>query len=408
MRNREKDKAHNSKRGDNMLIRLNVKNFLSFSERENKLSHEFCMISGKTRLHNEHLLEINNIKALKFAAIFGANASGKTNLLKVLSFIKQTVTSGMPESFTKMFCRTQLANESHPSYFEVQFSIGNACYSYGFEIILSKGEFISEWLVEVIGQSEHELFSRDIKSGKTKLSKKIFSSKLKMYADDILDDSSSLLITVMNKNKNHFFDDHPEALPLFYVFNWLNSKLKILPLNKENLDLSYMFDSQKYDKICNLLRLFDTGITGYIINADNIMFKHGDITLPLSHESSGTIQLLGLLEILLLDEADDITYIIDNLDSGRSLHPLLTYYFVNKFLKLANKRNLQMIVTTHETILLNFDLLRRDEIWFVDKDIERESRIYSLDEFNVRFDKVIDKAYLEGRYGGIPIFKKEM
>ena len=105
------------------------------------------------------------------------------------------------------------------------------------------------------------------------------------------------------------------------------------------------------------------------------------------------------------NETDDSTYIIENLDSGRSLHPLLTYHFVNKFLNLVNKRNCQLIITTHETILLNQDLLRRDEIWFVDKNTEGEGIVYSLDDFNIRFDKVIEKAYLEGRYGGVPIFK---
>ena len=64
----------------------------------------------------------------------------------------------------------------------------------------------------------------------------------------------------------------------------------------------------------------------------------------------------------------------------------------------------QLIVTTHESRLMDFDLLRRDEIWFVDKDQSGASNIYSLEEYNERFDKKIDKAYLEGRYGGVPLF----
>lgn len=393
-----------------MLIRLNVKNFLSFSERKignDKLSHEFCLIAGKTRQKDEHLFKVNNIKALKFSAIYGANNAGKTNLIKALSFIKQTVISGLPEGSSKMFCRTKPENKLQPSYFEIQFSIGEHCYSYGFEVVLSKGEFISEWLVEINGQNEYELFTRDIKNGITTLSKKIFSSKLKIYSDDISDDSSALLVTAMNQNKNHFYNEHSEALPLYYVFEWLNNKLKIL---SSNLEFSYMFNAAKYDEICCLLRSFDTGITGYEIKTESpntILFKHGDFTLPLNRESAGTIQLLILLRILLLDENDD-TYIIDNLDSGRSLHPLLTYQFVKRFLNLTNKLKRQLIVTSHETLLLNFDLLRRDEIWFVEKNIQGESRTYSLDEYNVRFDKVIDKAYLEGRYGSIPIIKNEV
>ena len=93
---------------------------------------------------------------------------------------------------------------------------------------------------------------------------------------------------------------------------------------------------------------------------------------------------------------------IDELD--RCLHPSLTYKFVDTFLQLAEKRNVQLIVTTHESRLLDFDLLRRDEIWFVNKRKSGERDIYSLEEYNTRFDQKIDKAYLEGRYGGVPIF----
>ena len=88
----------------------------------------------------------------------------------------------------------------------------------------------------------------------------------------------------------------------------------------------------------------------------------------------------------------------------RCLHPSLSYKFVETFLNLAAEKNIQLIVTTHESRLMDFDLLRRDEIWFVDKKENGESDIYSLEEYNARFDQKIDKAYLEGRYGGIPIF----
>jgi AAA15 family ATPase/GTPase len=77
---------------------------------------------------------------------------------------------------------------------------------------------------------------------------------------------------------------------------------------------------------------------------------------------------------------------------------------VKAFFEYSKNRNVQLIVTTHESRLMDFDLLRRDEIWFVDKDQSGASNIYSLEEYNERFDKKIDKAYLEGRYGGVPLF----
>ena len=95
-------------------------------------------------------------------------------------------------------------------------------------------------------------------------------------------------------------------------------------------------------------------------------------------------------------------YLIDELD--RCFHPELTYKFIERFLKLTNS-NSQLIVTTHESRLLNFDLLRRDEIWFANREKNGPTDLYSLERYNERFDKKIDKAYLEGRYGGVPLFE---
>ena len=91
-------------------------------------------------------------------------------------------------------------------------------------------------------------------------------------------------------------------------------------------------------------------------------------------------------------------FIIDEID--RSLHPLLTYNFIESF--ISKKDSSQLVVTTHEDLLLDFSLLRRDEIWFIDKDIDGNSSLYSLEEFKERFDKNISNAYLDGRYGGVP------
>ena len=110
--------------------------------------------------------------------------------------------------------------------------------------------------------------------------------------------------------------------------------------------------------------------------------------------------MLDLLEIILSGEGK--TYFLDELD--RCMHPSLTYKFVDTFLRIAAEKDIQLVVTTHESRLLDFDLLRRDEIWFVDKRKTGESDIYSLEEYNKRFDQKVDKAYLEGRYGGVPVF----
>ena len=121
------------------------------------------------------------------------------------------------------------------------------------------------------------------------------------------------------------------------------------------------------------------------VKCQTIEFSHSqkNTLFNLNEESDGTVRLLDLLEIIL--SGDDKTYVIDELD--RCLHPSLSYKFVETFFKIAEKKNIQLIVTTHESRLMDFDLLRRDEIWFVNKKYNGTSDIYSLEEYNTRFDQ---------------------
>ena len=118
-------------------------------------------------------------------------------------------------------------------------------------------------------------------------------------------------------------------------------------------------------------------------------------------ESDGTLRILELIDILL---SDNKVYIIDEID--RSLHPSLTTRFIKTFLDIIKEKNVQLIITTHESRLLTYDVLRRDEVWFCDKDNDGATKLYSLEQFkdDARFDRKIDKAYLDGRYGAVPIF----
>lgn len=143
----------------------------------------------------------------------------------------------------------------------------------------------------------------------------------------------------------------------------------------------------------------------YEIEIQTIEFEHENYgTFKLPEESDGTRRILELIEML-FSENDNKIYVIDEID--RSLHPKLTYQFIKSYLKSLGNRKIQLIVTTHESRILDLDLLRRDEVWFMNKNLNGDSELYSLEQFNERFDKRIDKAYLEGRYGAIPNFKEE-
>lgn len=453
-----------------MLIRFNVKNFLSFSSKPDGNTQEFSMIAGKTRSKKEHVYEDSNIKLLKFAAVYGANAAGKSNLIKALGFMQRIVAQGLPDGHTEKYCKVLPENRDKPSYFEIEIMLDGKYYSYGFEVILSQSAFVSEWLVELKSDnSEKTIFLRNVTEGTVEfggeLRKKGLIEKLNVYAEDTGDDSSVLFLSVMNQNKKALYANYKSAAILKKVFDWITLSLDI---SYPNQPITNYFrianaDEDRLHEICRVISAFGTGITDFklvdtpiekilrnlpkyhqrelsmrieelqsevrrnrkireigfmmrtasdlvIITCDggedprcrSIQFSHGksNALFNLEEESDGTVRILDMIEILLAGEGK--TFLIDELD--RCLHPSLSYKFVETFLQIAAEQKVQLIVTTHESRLLDFDLLRRDEIWFINKNDAGTSDIYSLEEYNERFDKKIDKAYLEGRYGGVPVF----
>lgn len=124
-------------------------------------------------------------------------------------------------------------------------------------------------------------------------------------------------------------------------------------------------------------------------------------TLPLIEESDGTRKLLDLLTVFSTARGEGKTFVIDELD--RSLHPLICYEFIRLFSETQRDVHKQLIVTTHEAHLLNQELLRRDEYWFVEKGRDQQSHLVPLTDYSVRNDLQIEKGYLQGRFGAIPV-----
>lgn len=444
-----------------MLIRFNVGNFLSFQDIQ-----EFSMIAGKVRSKASRVYIDESIKLLKFAAIFGANASGKSNLITALSVAQRIIVHKFPQKAMYQYCKLSPENKDKSSYFEFEIELNNHYYSYGFEVILSKQRITSEWLYEIgTSNKDKEVFVRNVEENTFSINKYFkdpdLLTRLEIYANDIRSDSSILLLKALNQNKEGLYKEIEEARILQLIFEWFEENLDINFPDRPISDYDYFTSTQDFEKICSAITAFGTGITKYIlvetnldklageiprhlleriehdlnaaeIDADGrevasivlrsagkafyifekveekivcrtLQFNHGNesITFSLEEESDGTVRLLDLLAIL-FETRPGRVFAIDEID--RRLHPQLTYKFVSEYLKLAEERDIQLIVTTHESRLLDFELLRKDEIWFVNKNTLGESTIYSLDEYNERFDKKIDKAYLEGRYGGVPIF----
>jgi uncharacterized protein len=123
-------------------------------------------------------------------------------------------------------------------------------------------------------------------------------------------------------------------------------------------------------------------------------------SISFQEESDGTQRCLNLLPALYHVTRRNQVFVVDELD--RSLHPLLCHALLKLFLAACPGRHQQMIVTTHETHLLDLDLLRRDEVWFIEKNRQQQSHLFSLGDLNARKDLRIEKGYLQGRFGGIP------
>lgn len=437
-----------------MLIRFNVENFLSFDEKA-----EFSLIANKERRLPTHFVKGEGVNILKSSVIYGANASGKSNLVKAIDFSRKVITNGI-EKLNPINCHFRLRkdNLNKPTIFNYEIKSGDKYYSYGFAALLNELKILEEWLYEIGNNKEKKIFERVINDlGKHEIEIGIqLSSKAKkrfdVYKEDFQNSDSLLFLSEMNRKS---IDDFPEVVGFIDVFNWFDKKLTVLKPDSKYAGLNFIGDDNEMSKTFNsFLSVFQTGInnvtseeidleifdipnkikedlTRNIEKAKAIIFELNGITYSLKKNESNEykIKKIGLEHLTdegnsivfdIEDESDgtqrlfdfipaihelsktDSIFIIDELD--RSLHSKLTYGIFELFLKLTENNESQLIATSHESLLLDLELLRRDEIWFVEKE-KNKSRLYSLDEFKVRNDKIVSKDYLLGRYGAIPIFK---
>ena len=444
-----------------MLIKAIVENFKSFKNRT-----ELSMItSNKIRGNISHKKNINNINLLKNAVIYGANASGKSNLIEFFRFFKYCVSKELPLSSTDLFCKLDKENENRNSRFQLEFVIDNKFYDYGFEVLLKEREIKAEWLYELkVGGEAVCIY--EVEDGKipTLLMKNVDSDsniKFKTYAEDYAGTKTSLFLTELNRNKK--YSDKSKLLILKKVYEWITRNIIVFSPDSLITDFEYFYNEKSLRAVNKLMSSFDTGISEariakitidelknripqeifkdvmekiketaaegkdlkssrFSMRSDdsffNIEFNEKNepniTTIKLNHEKSmyeyefsdesdGTRRLFDLIDMLLIKK-DNVVFVVDELE--RSLHPKLTEKFLTLFNDTHKEKNIQLIFTTHESSIMDQSLFRRDEIWFVERGEHNYSSLYSLDMFKERYDKKLSKNYLEGRYGAIPVFKK--
>ena len=243
-----------------MLVKVSVENFKSFDK-----AAELTMISSnKIRTNANHRLKIKSTQLLKYAVVYGANASGKTNLALFFKFFKDSVCNGIPIEATQMFCKNRQENKERESSFEIQITVGDKFYAYGFSAVLSRRKVTGEWLYELYQNGSAKcLFERE-GSKRPVLNESITltnteKNKFETYADDFEGNETSLFLTEMNRGKK--YSTRSKLLFFRDVYDWIQNHISIITPDTPLIDLEYYYDDNSLKLINKLIKTFDTGIS---------------------------------------------------------------------------------------------------------------------------------------------------
>lgn len=393
-----------------MIIQFSVANFLSFKEQAT-LSLVASALKESQFLEDDVLFDVNgaNISLLKSAVIYGANASGKSNLIKALDFFKWYVINSSKgvQSSEKIQIenfRLNQETEREPSFFEVIFTDADVQYRYGFEIDSTK--VCREWLFQKNNKrksKEVELFFRNDDDfsihPKFNIGKELVSKKMVR--------ENALLLSVAAQFNEAVSVD---------IMKWLSDTTIVAKSSDKKIwDMAamQMDDPIMRQRIVAFAKFADFGISDIRKIDDTIVSSHiqydekgnevNNVVFPfLKNESEGTIKYFSLAYPIIDALDNGKRLIIDEFDS--KMHPLLTSKIISLFNSAeTNRKNAQLIFTTHDTNLLNVGLFRRDQVWFTQKDTYGATELYSLVEYKVRNTAPYEKEYLMGKYGAVPM-----
>ena len=424
-----------------MLIEFKFSNFLSYDE-----ITTFSMVAGKERTNSKTLASIPKfrLKLLPLAAIYGANASGKSNLIKALGFLKTLVTTQRVKGKIPLRHFYYSEDKNTISNFEISFLVNELIYE--FKIACNEDGLLYEELIERNSRSEKTLSLRD--KDKVQINPKINShDAIQCVADRSLNRPCPLLTTLSSM----------KFKPFEGVFRWFSEELKVI--HQDSFLIPYGLDIGENDSrntlLSEVLRGTDTGISALVstpVSESSLRllpsernellstvchgsqlikeagggrllayFKDGDLAfrrlnaaheisgkeylIPLEEESTGTKKIIDLAPAIidLLLSKKNCVYVIDGIDHG--LHMEINYWLVRRFLENVNSNTRkQLIFTSQDTNLLRRAGLRRDEIWFVERRRNSPSQLVNAVEFKgLRIDSSLQKLYEEGRLGALPI-----
>lgn len=429
-----------------MLIEFGVRNFRSIRE-EQTLSMMASPAKEHLATHTCASDIKNPARLVRSAVIYGPNAAGKTNVLRALQFMQAVVVNSAiaPPTAQTPYDPFKLssATRSAPSEFHVSFVQEGTLYEYGFSTTAERVH--EEWLTEAPLGRSRRLFSRKYDASKNEYVWN-FSAHFKgnrLLWRDSTRPNALFLSTAAQLNSIH----------LLPVFSWFQRRLIVIQgieAFNARLTLQLLATQEGKNSLLPFVREADPSVADvellreaipgigpgripggialkapgvqFIVDqstpdsppsAVKINFSHnsiegdGAIKFDLSEESNGTqaffmaagawLNVLKNGEVLLFDEIDT------------SLHPLLTRFLIKQFHSdRTNPNGAQLICSTHDTTLLSMELFRRDQIWFVERGNDRATKLFPLSDFSPRNDEALERAYLRGRYGALPIFDELM
>jgi len=436
-----------------MLIRFNVKNFMSFKEEV-----EFSCLPGKATRLGYHKIEKEGIEVLKLGAIYGANASGKSNLIKSIQVLKTLILEGELNDLLegKKF-KLSDKNLREPIEFSIEFMANSLLFYY--EIAVDSNIVNYEYFQCQKENKEVFSFTRKLIDNRIKIifSGNDVSMQNNLTLIDVIEKNllqpQQLLLTFLSKLKENDFSMFVET-----AINWIDLGLVIIfPFTKTNMLVQKLDENSDLKHFTdNLIKTLSSGIIKTRIekiniqeidsslfspeyqkdfdtlskdpdkiirrplenSSDEIILKNEggvvyekrllfesqndegkDVSFKFNEQSDGTKRLIEYIPAWYSLQKFESTFIIDEIE--RSIHPLLIRELISKFSFSEDSKG-QLIFSTHETLLLDQDFFRTDEIWLTEKDISGVSRIYSLAEFKEHNTIDIRKGYLNGRYGGVP------
>ena len=403
-----------------MLIEFSITNFLSFKEK-----NTFSMIASSDNTLEDNFTSIGNEKLLKMTALYGANASGKSNLFKILALISNMIRQSnfINPNVLLPIIPFKLDKETikKPSEFEIKFLIDGVRYIYGFEA--DAKNIYKEYLTYYPNGRPVKIFNRE------NINEYSFNVSDEKFLNDVKEKNTANKFFITTATNWNFEKTKP-------AFDFLTEKLGVVmsyeQLNNYSYNMYYNDKDKTLEKFAlKFLEKADFNIKGYnviqekmtdelintlpdimrpFIPTNTPMFKvntthiaNGDkYDFDISKESLGTQVIFSFIPVIKDVIDNGKVLLIDEFD--KSLHPYIVKYIVELFNDPdLNKNNAQLIFNTHDTNLLDLELLRRDQIWFTEKNPENgESTLYALDDFSIRKSENVEKGYLLGRYGAVP------